>query len=354
MPALTPAPLLRRCSRALMLICTIAAAPLLNAQTSIAYLLSIPPDVARSQVVAPGQAGDFAFAVTSTDSSSGTALVSGMFESATAVLNEYTFVAADPARCALPQLQTPSILERIVFSAGPLAAGESLTCRYRVTRSITSINDLGFRACDPAASGYIFCSNSLRLGSLPDLSLSVSQVLPTPQDSTEPVFRLQLTNHSAHDVARRGVTTSCREFNGGMFDPVPYVLESNFPGGCAVDNGEGCLNFTGQSYESFGFGFGAVPAGGSTSCLVRLRHHAGQISTPPTDLYLIDYDVSIFNSLVALSNGGHAFDPDLANDRATLELTGAPNAIPMSAGGLLTMILSLGLVGLAGLRWKAS
>lgn len=236
-----------------------------------------------------------------------------------------------------------------MFSTGPLAAGESLTCRYRVTRSITSINDLGFRACDPLE--YIFCSNAFRFGSLPDLSLAVSQVLPTPQDSAEPVFRLQLTNHSAHDIAGRGVSTSCREFHGGVFDPVPYIVESNFPGGCAVDNGGGCINFGGQNFENFGFRFGAIPAGGSTSCLVRLRHHAGQFGKPPTDLFLVDYDVNDLNSLVILSNGGHAFDPNLANDQATLELTGTPNAIPMSTGGLLTMVLSLGLVGLAGL-WR--
>ncbi len=92
MLALAPATLFRRCCCVLILFCIVSAAPL-GAQTSIGYQLSFPSDVVKIQAVAPGQAVEFAFMVTSTDSNSGNALVSGLFESGTAVLDEYTFVA---------------------------------------------------------------------------------------------------------------------------------------------------------------------------------------------------------------------------------------------------------------------
>lgn len=347
--------------RALVGLGALLLAPLASAQTSIAYRLSFPEELARIQFIAPGQVGDFAFTVTSESATSGNARISGRFDSQAVTLTEYVFSSDNPTRCALPQIPAPSYSMYISFVVGPVAPGETLTCRYRVARSVTSTNDLGFRACLPTESygpcNYSANSNStFRFGSLPDLALSVQQVLPTPAGSSEPVFRLQLTNHSSHAVLNRTVTTECREFHGGIFAPMPYVIESDFPGGCTSASGEICLNFTGQNYDSFGFDFGTIPAGGSASCLIRLRHYAGQSSTPSVNMYLIDYSLSSFDPLLVLTNGGIAIDPNTANDEATLALAGSGSAtpIPMSLSGLMMLGLTLGMVGLVSVRHRGT
>lgn len=343
--------------RALACLGALLLTPLAFAQTSITYRLSFPEDIARTQYLAPGQIGDFAFTVTSENAASGNAVIGGRFDSQAVTLAEYAFSSNDPVRCALPVVSPPSYYMVISFAAGPIAPGATLTCRYRVARAASSVNDLGFRACAPVGS-FGLCSNTsanaFRFGNLPDLALSVQQVLPTPTDSNEPVFRLQLTNRSNHAILDRTVTTECREFNGGIFDPMPYVLESDFPGGCTTTQGEICMLLTGQRHESFGFNFGPIPAGGSASCLVRLRHHPGQPSTPSADLYLIDYSFSVYHTLLVLADGGIAIDPDVSNDRATLALagTGAANPIPMSTGGLMALALTLVLFGM-GVLWRS-
>jgi hypothetical protein len=351
-PSLPKRPLILR---ALVGLGALLLTPLALAQTAIAYRLSFPEEIARIQYIAPGQVGDFAFTVTSESATSGNAVIGGSFDSQAVTLTEYAFSSNDSTRCALPQIPAPSFFMTISFAVGPVAPGETLTCRYRVARAASSINDLGFRACAPG--GFALCGiagpNVFRFGSLPDLALSAQQVLPTPAGSNEPVFRLQLTNRSNHAVLNRTVTTECREFNGGIFDPMPYVIESDFPGGCTSAAGEICLLLTGQRHESFGFNFGLIPAGGSVSCLVRLRHHPGQPSTPSTDLYFVDYSLGHEHSLLVLPNsGGIAIDPNTANDRARLALAGAGSAapIPMSRNGLMMLALTLGLVGLGFAR----
>ncbi len=346
-------PIFRPVRSVLLVLCGLLMAPFALAQTSIAYRLSFPEEIARIQFIAPGEIADFAFTVTSESAASGNAVMGGRFDSQAVTLVEYAFSSNDPVRCALPVLSPPSHDMVISFVAGPITPGASLTCRYRVARAASSVNDLGFHACAPFNSCGDTSANAFRFGNLPDLALSVQQVLPTPTDSNEPVFRLQLTNHSNHAVLRRTVTTECREFNGGIFDPMPYVLESDFPGGCTTTLGEICLLLTGARQESFGFNFGPIPAGGSTSCLVRLRHHPGQPSTPSTDLFLIDYSLSVYNTLLVLADGGIAIDPDVSNDRATLALagSGAANPIPMSPGGLLALTLVLFGVGVL---WRSA
>jgi hypothetical protein len=345
--------------RALISLGAFFLTPMAIAQSSIAYRLSFPADLARVQYIAPGQVGDFAFTVTSEAAAAGNAVITGRFDSQYVTLTEYAFSSDNPTQCALPQIPAPSYFMNISFVAGPVAPGETLACRYRVARAASSINDLGFRACVPDGS-FGPChntnTNTFRYGSAPDLALSVQQVLPTPAGSSEPVFRLQLTNRSSHAVLNRTVTTECREFNGGIFDPMPYVIESDFPGGCTTALGETCLLLTGQRHVSFGYNFGPIPAGGSASCLVRLRHHPGQLSTPSTDLYLINQQLSVLDPLFVLSNGGIAIDPNTANDRATLALAGSGSAapIPLSLSGLLTLALSLGLMGLGFVRRMAT
>jgi hypothetical protein len=342
----------------LFFLCGLVMAPLALAQTSIAFRLSIPEDITRIQFIAPGAIGDFAISVTSESATSGNAVIGGRYVSQAATLAEYVFSSNDPVRCALPVTTPPSPFMGISFGAGPIAPGATLTCRYRIARAVASVNDMGFDICAPiesAGSCGFGGDNSFRFGALPDLALSVQQVLPTPADSSEPVFRLQLTNNSNQAIQNRIVTTDCREFNGGIFDPMPYVLESDFPGGCATTQGEICLLLTGQRHLSFGYNSGPIPAGGSASCLVRLRHHPDQPSTPSIDLYFVDYSLSDEYPLLVLTNGGIAIDPNVSNDRATLALagTGAASPIPMSPGGLLALALTLLLFGM-GMRWRGT
>jgi hypothetical protein len=356
MPCLRSLSFERCVMHALACLGALLLAPMAIAQSSIAYRLSFPADIARVQYIAPGQVGDFAFIVTSVDTAPGSALIRGPIYSESVTLTEYTFSSSDPARCTLPTIPENFIIKKIAFVVGPIAPGEILTCRYRVTRATLSINDLGVSACPSNLhNGICDVTNTFFYGNLPDLALSVEQVLPTPAGSSEPIFRLQLTNHSNETIPDRTVTTECSEFNGGLFDPVPYIVESDFAGGCATSQTSICINFTGQSYTNFAFDFGTIPAGGSTSCLVRLRHHPSQSATPSTNLHLLSSPPSFFDPLVVLSNGGIAIDPDSANDRATLALASSGGAapIPMSLAGLLMLALLLGLVGLSSAKRAA-
>jgi hypothetical protein len=330
---------------ALTLVTLLAALPAL-AQDDVPYLLSFPSDSPTMQAIAPGGQGSFAFTLQA--SASGMGVLAGIHESPNGTLDGYTFESEQPARCALPLVEPYFGSQRLVFVAGPLVAGESLTCRYSIRRALGSIDDLAFHACG-RRSTFGYCAQRFRRGNLPDLALSVEPEGLVAANATEAIVRLRLDNPTPFAVASRIATTDCREFAGGFFDPAPFTVDTTLPDGCAAAQGMGCGNFTGQNFDSYGFRLGPVAAGGSVTCRVRLRLRAPASGAVGTGLMFLD-------DRMALANGGLAFDPQPANDDATLGIigVGTASAIPIGPAASMLLALCLVLLGLSRLRTQAT
>ena len=335
-----------RIALAAALTCLLAFMHGASAQSGFAPTLTLPEHIARNQIVAPGQSGEFAFSIVNSGTMAGGVSVFARSDSPAETLAGYTFVALDPVRCQVPIVGVYVVgVETLRFSVGPVEPAETLTCSYTVTRAPTAVNDLAVGMCPSLqfAGNFFGCNEMYLFGGLPDLALSVEQVAPVAPGATEALVRLRLNNLSGHDVASRIASTDCREFHGGFFDDAPFDVETGFPGSCPLDTGEICLNFTGQNFDSYGFRLGPVPAGGSATCLVKLRLHEPASGPVSTSLYLLD-------DRVTLPNGGTAFDPNRSNELANLGILGVANQIPLSSSGLLLLALTLAVAGVVGMR----
>jgi hypothetical protein len=329
-----------------------------GAAQDIAYRVTIPPGIAADHAIAPGatiaagEPGSIGFTLHNDSASGGMASFGGYLESRAEAFGDYTFVATDPLRCPAPIVETGlADLPRAAFVVGPIAANASLTCSYRITRSIDSVDDLKLRLCG-SRSGSGFCERIFRRGTLPDQSLSV-EAASVPGVSVAPnqaLVRVRLRNHSAVDGVSRDVTTECSEFEGGWFAPGPFTTDTDFPGGCPRSDhfGPGCLNFTGQNFMNYAFRLGPAAAQGESTCLVRLQFETAAMRATSVDFYLAD-------DHVLRSDGGVAFDAATTND-ATL-LGGVPGAgasgavtVPLPTAILPLLALLLGGIGVARLR----
>ena len=335
-----------RIALAAALTCLLAFMHGASAQSGFAPTLTLPEHIARNQIVAPGQSGEFAFSIVNSGTMAGGVSVFARSHSPVGTLAGYTISILDPVRCYLPKVGVyGGHIETLHFTTGPVEPGETLTCSYTIARAPTAANDLALGICQSLqySGHFVDCDLMYLFGSLPDLALTVEQVAPVAPGVTEALVRLRLNNLSGHDVASRVASTDCREFSGGHFDDAPFDVETGFPGSCPLVAGEDCLVFLGTQFKSYGFRLGPVPAGGSASCLVRLRLYEPAGGPVSTSLYLID-------DRVPLANGGTAFDPNRENDVTNLGILGVANAIPMSAAGLLLLALTLAVAGVVGMR----
>lgn len=240
---------------------------------------------------------------------------------------------------ASSQLVYSQMLLKLPISS--LNVGEARTCSYRIDRTASSRDDLGFRLCSFEVDWVNCYRHQLNIGNLPDTALRVERVGPAAPGSSATLFRLRATNPSAHAISSRIATTACREFSGGIFDTTPYLIDTDFPGSCPTALGEICLNFTGQNFDAVGFELGPIPAQGTNSCLIKL---VPRPDPPPSWFNLGPYVTPMYfrDDQVSLADGGLAFDPDIASDQTTM---GAPesHSVPISAGamGLLAILMMM-------------
>jgi hypothetical protein len=275
--------------------------------------VTLPADVADVQVLAPGAAGTFGFDVRNPGAEPAGGFVTAQFSwqdtDGVDVLAEYAFVPESGSGCAPPQPDASGFYIRLRFDVGVVAPGATRACRYRVTRSLLSRNDLAFSVCQ--RTGESFCGRaSLYLGSLPDLRLQAA-----PETGDPALLRLTVVNDSGIALQSQDVATECLEYEGGLLRTTPIDVVNDFPGACPTGSAGGatCVNVTGINAFNRAFRIGPLPPRGSASCLVRIRA-TGAAS---------DEAVSVFFNPDPLSvaGGGSAFDANRVNDDTLL---GAP------------------------------
>lgn len=308
------------------------------------YVMEAPSEAVSYTSLGRGQASSFAFRVNA-PGDPGFAHVAGLMEVPADVLSQYSFVPADPARCQAPVIWLRSDNAPVVrFRVGPLARGESVECRYQVTRRVDSSSDLGFYLCD---RGNLWCRRRIRLGSLPDLSLSAVPVV-RPDARGLQYARITVHNPSSEPIEATNVHTGCAEFGGGMGGGIAFLFEYDFPDACPRGQSEPCLNFTGQNFDSYGFSVGPVAPASSRSCLVGMRPGGSGIH-PRIGL-------SFYGDDMLLVGGGKGFDANAQNNLAQVGVgvlgpLSAP-AVPLGAWGhWLTGLLLLGTGVLTLGRW---
>ena len=325
------------------LIATAGACP---AQELFSYNLQFATGVPRVQPITPGGEGTLSFTVHNNSPDNGYAAIYGRIEPDPAALSEYEFVANAPQRCLPPDIATQLNHPSLRLRAGPLAPGTSQTCTYRVRRSAASRNDLRFRLCGPLSS-FPYCATVFHLGTLPELSFRVTQEAPVGPGATNALVRLTVENHAGRDVLRRILTTGCSEFGGGIFAPAPFEVETGFPGACTpAEYGEACLNFTGQNFSSRAFAPGPIAAGGSTSCLVRLRFRVPLQQA-------VSLPMHFHQELVEFVDGGVGYAP--GSDVDAQGFGAAPSLpVPLGRGAMALAVLLLAVVGWVALRHRAT
>ncbi len=277
--------------------------------------------------------------------------VGGRFRGAPGSFDEYTFEPSPDSRCSSPTFVAGEP-DRIRFDVGPLAAGESVRCSYRMNRGIESINDLAFDACS-GTRWRLFCAEAFYIGSLPDMQLIAGPAEPVAPGATSALVRLTARNPLGPEALARSITTECTEFEFGQTGPFPFDFENDFPGACPTsDHREMCLNFTGQAFDSRGFLIGPTTAGGEASCLVRLRFRE-PLSSP------VDLAMYFTDDIVERTDGGRAFDPGQANGVVRVGAapggTGSPEParLPLSPTAAVLLAALLGGVAAVRLRRRA-
>jgi len=334
--------------RSLLAICLLALA--VNGYGAHTNTASTPISSARL-VVAPGSSGDLVIPVHNATAGQATFVLEGYYWGPLPQSLEYRFTDASDPRCGIPDLRLENTTwgrSRIVV--GPLAANESLDCRWRVTRSAASRNDIMFGICHDAPAWFL-CADHAFVGTLPDLTLTSMPYGPANIGDTTVLVRIVARNQSPVATSARRFHTECTEFAppAGFF-PAPFDVENDFQGACSTAPMElGCANFTGQAFERREFFTSALEPGQESSCLLKLKLRAPLSAPVGLDLYYEDVRVD-------LANGGIGYDMDESNGitRLTAAPFGGSNAVGLPVGGYVSAILGLLLTIAAALRVRRS
>ncbi|MBN8481623.1 MAG: hypothetical protein J0L88_08550 [Xanthomonadales bacterium] len=290
-------------------------------------------------VLAPGQSGTLVIPVHNPSSLPATVVLSGYYAGPAPFHSEYEFLTASDTRCAMPQMAN----HRSQIAVGPLAAGETLECRWQVARSATSRNDIAFGICTdvdwPAP-----CPQFAHVGWAPDMSLATRQVGIAREGDTEIVVRVSARNRSEVPTAPRRIQTECMDFA----NHAPFELRNDFEGACPTAPLEnGCINFTGTNDERREFFVGAMAPGGETSCLLKLR-----LRSPLTREVSLALAFEDFRT--PLAGGGIGYDSNPANDatRIGAAIGGGIGPVPLPTGGPAAWLLGIVLAVAASWRLR--
>lgn len=305
------------------------------------FSVEFPPGQSRQRPVEPGASTTLEFSVRNAGAAAGIAVVGGNMGYDVTSLAGYAFVAAEPARCPAPVV-VQNFGNYVQFRVGPLAPGETLACRYQVTRAVDARNDLGFPLCGRSAT-YQPCNSPHWFGTLPALTLRVDPAEPVAYGTRSVLVRVTAGNPTPRAIARRVAGTGCWEFGGGIFGPPPFEITSGFPGSCAPRNDlDQCANFTGQNFSSQELELGPIPANGSSSCLLRLDFT--QPLTAPTFI-----DLNFYGQAVAFTDGGTGLDPAASLVAAPLGAA-PPSQVPVGRPALGIAALLMALAALRALQ----
>jgi hypothetical protein len=324
-----------------------------SAQTRTIYFeLLAPADVPHVVPLAPGQSFQFSFSLRSRGSA-GVAILRVDVLSRAEALSQYTFVSSDPSRCRVPEVEQREYSLRLAFGVGPLVPEEVVACSYTVTRSLSSVDDLGFALCDWLGESCHLAS--FRVGTLPRMELEVVPATGTLPDGTQ-LISLVARNNGPVAVTSRVVATSCAEFGGGWFFPVAFTLDTDFPGACRSTYGEGCISFGGQHYSSYGFDMGPVAPGNTASCLVRVRGAGGALGSSRIGVGFLDDRAWLRDGALAF-DPGFVFDPSTMNGGGVISFGALPPvpAIPVPVAPwavVLTALLCMSIGAFAVQKWR--
>ena len=127
-----------------------------SAQSTSTVTIVAPAAVTSHQPIPPGQVASLSFTLRNDGATPETADLVGALESSDAVLQQYQFTSMAPDRCRAPVHDASGVFSTLSFVVGPLAADETLTCTYQITRS--AVGDSGRTA---TTMGAVLSSNGV-------------------------------------------------------------------------------------------------------------------------------------------------------------------------------------------------
>ncbi|WP_146152005.1 hypothetical protein [Ahniella affigens] len=247
---------------------------------------------------------------------------------------EYTFSSLD-SRCATLNVTPISQQFGLRVDFGPLHAGQSRRCGFSVYRHPDSTKSLGLSACVSDVRYFSTCEPyDLNFGTMVPTRITVGRpVQPAAPDGSY-VLDLTVHNLSLQSLPARVVTTDCQEFEGSLFSTPPFHLDTSIPGGCALSDGELCLNVTGQNYRSYGFLTASTSPGASSSCHVRVVPNSA--TTWSTHFSAALY---FLNDYADSGNGNLVFAPSQTQARIRLGMDTRPVPVSPSAALVMAMLM---------------
>lgn len=250
----------------------VAATLLLGVQTAFAITVSLalPPGAPTQIVLQPGESTTISIDFTNLDAIAGM----GIGRARHYLIGfgtRWTMTPVDFTYCGFPQPAEGLGIELPV----DLQANQTLRCDYTLVREPTTYVDGYLTLCTgPQSNPTTSCSQRVDLvvGTLPDIGVSVSQVSAPASITGETLFRIDLSNASSVPTAESNVFSSC-QFTG-MTNPaltMPYTIQLGFAGACLSVAARTCNTDFPITHHGWEVKVPAIPAGGSTSCLVELR-----------------------------------------------------------------------------------
>lgn len=318
---------------------------------AIEFEVTLPIASPAHYVVLPGETTFIEFDVSNVDSTAGVA--TPLIRSQQTFPEFYSFGPGEPAQCGSPthEIYLIDFLYRWIRWRFPvsLAAGESVRCRYPLTRSMSALADANSGLCIGRYNNLsTSCENGaaeMRTGVLPDIGIHVEPLTPLVIGSTESLMRITLENPSVAATAPiRIQTTSCRPMTSLSLEEMPYVLEGNLADACGVRLDVGC-----------GVGFGVPPpfyrweltlpsasAGSTSSCLVRMRFPGG-LQSPILDTLRAGLPGYAYAGVpLAFQQIGTGIDWNISNNTAPFGATPQNLPVPVDdriALGALALLL---------------
>ncbi len=340
---------------------TVGAILIVGAQAALAInvSLALPPGAPTQLVLQPGESTTISIDFTNLDSFAGTG--NGRARNNLVGLGtRWTLTPVDFTYCGFPQPGGGPGIELPV----ELQANQTLRCDYTLVREPTTYVDGYLTICTgPQSNPTTSCSQPavLVVGTLPDIGVSVSQVGAPAATTGETMFRIDLSNAAVVPTSESNLYTSC-QFTGATNPSLtmPYSIDLGFAGACLSVTARLCNTDFPITHHGWELKVPSIPAGGSTSCLVklRLRDPAGPAIADRFASWLLypfppGHPIPLMH-VATLPMSGQGYDMNPSNNVAnfTLAPIGTPaTAVPTGNWRLLAALaLLLAMLGSYRLR----